>query len=663
MAEFRLDLAGRVKNFDLPKNQPLIPLYEAVVNSIYAIQERKQKENFDGKIDIRVIREPQQIFQNSQIDYTINDIIGFEISDNGIGLDDNNMKSFLQSDSTYRADIGGKGVGRFSWLKAFHKTVVESIYKEQDEWVKRKFEFSLDNLEIDDDLSEIDIQIDNKTTISLLDYFPEYQRHVKKDAEIIALSLMQHCLIYLMVPHCPKICVIDEERYCINDMFEEKIERDTDERVINVENEEFTLVHTKIQDKTIAGSKIFLFANDRMVKSIDLEKKLVDLDKNLYEEQGFYYVGLLKGKYLDSNVDMNRTAFDIAESGFEDEITIEKIANVIKNEVEIYLSNYLEEIRKKKDGRIKAYITKQAPQYNHLLKYMPEKIAAIKPMVTDSKLDEELYKLRRKFDMELRSANKKLIENIELGASGLVGYEEAVNKQFEKISEANKAALADYVSHRKVVLELLKKGLYMDENGRFNKEAYIHNLIYPMRSTSEEIQYEAHNLWLIDERLAYCEYISSDIPFNNSNKEERTDIMILDQPVALSDNATSGREYETIVIFELKKPMRNDYNASENPIRQLLRYSDKLSTNKMKDKNGRLIKVGATTQFYLYAVCDITSKLKEIADEFDLIETPDGMGLYKYHEKKRAYIEIISYDKLIVDADKRNRVLFEKLGI
>lgn len=41
----------------------------------------------------------------------------------------------------------------------------------------------------------------------------------------------------------------------------------------------------------------------------------------------------------------------------------------------------------------------------------------------------------------------------------------------------------------------------------------------------------------------------------------------------------------------------------------------------------------------------------------------DDNNMYKYHEKKRAYIELISYDKLILDAEKRNKVLFEKLGI
>lgn len=88
-----------------------------------------------------------------------------------------------------------------------------------------------------------------------------------------------------------------------------------------------------------------------------------------------------------------------------------------------------------------------------------------------------------------------------------------------------------------------------------------------------------------------------------------------------------------------------------------------ISSNEMKDKNGRLIKTGTNTQFYLYAVCDITSKLRKIAEDFDFIETPDKRGMYKYHDKKRAYIEILSFDKIIDDAGKRNRILFEKLGI
>ncbi len=34
---------GARKNFNLPKNQPLVPLFEAIVNSIHVIDERKTR--------------------------------------------------------------------------------------------------------------------------------------------------------------------------------------------------------------------------------------------------------------------------------------------------------------------------------------------------------------------------------------------------------------------------------------------------------------------------------------------------------------------------------------------------------------------------------------------------------------------------------------------
>ena len=129
--------------------------------------------------------------------------------------------------------------------------------------------------------------------------------------------------------------------------------------------------------------------------------------------------------------------------------------------------------------------------------------------------------------------------------------------------------------------------------------------------------------------MAYCSYISSDIAFNNSTNQERTDILILDRPVAVSDEENRGREYECITIFELKRPMRDDYNGSTNPIDQLYGYVTKLKTNQMRDKDGRIIRVGANTKFYLYAVCDITRSLEQILDFRDFSQTPDKMGYYR----------------------------------
>ncbi len=92
---FSSNLRGKVRNFSLPKNRPLVPLYEAVVNSINAIDERTQKQGpFYGKVEIEVIRE-RTIFAKSD-KYTVK---GFCVRDNGIGFDEANMASFMEADS------------------------------------------------------------------------------------------------------------------------------------------------------------------------------------------------------------------------------------------------------------------------------------------------------------------------------------------------------------------------------------------------------------------------------------------------------------------------------------------------------------------------------------------------------------------------------------
>ena len=86
------------------------------------------------------------------------------------------------------------------------------------------------------------------------------------------------------------------------------------------------------------------------------------------------------------------------------------------------------------------------------------------------------------------------------------------------------AVLADYIVHRRIILNLFSRGLEIKNDGKFNLEKYMHQLIYPMRTTSEDMPYENHNLWLLDEKLSFCQFISSDKPFDNAMGEDRTDL-------------------------------------------------------------------------------------------------------------------------------------------
>lgn len=663
MRQYSINISSRVKNFPLPKNKPLIPMFKAIVNSLHAIEERKREDpSFQsGKISIALLRDEQQSFIGE-----LPTIEGFTISDNGIGFNDRNMESFSESDSAYKSNIGGKGVGRFSWLKTFPNVHITSIYKENGFHLKREFDFSLSNKEIDDSLIEYAEYEDNCTTITFNRYRNEYIQYIPKQAETIAMRIIQHCLVYFIDQGCPEIIITDgNDVISLNTLFKEKFKTESNTDTFLIENVEFSLLNCKIEERAFKGNRLYLCANNRLVDSKELEKSIVDLDKQIFERNGFWYIGVLTSKYLDENVDMNRLSFSIPENGVSlvNAISMEQIVKESCFHISKYLKEYLDTIACAKKERIVSYATSDAPEYRHLLKYMPNEIANIKPDLTDDKLDDELHAIKRKFEKSIRIEQNKLLEKMKNDMMSSSDYDTVFKEQIRKISDLNSAALAEYVAHRRAIIDLFEHGLFAKEDGKFNKEKYMHELIYPMRTSSEAIEYESHNLWLIDEKLSYCSYISSDIPYDNNPKEERSDILILDRPVAVSDDSNDGSEFDTIIIFELKRPMRDDYTDSENPITQLYDYVIKIREGRAKDKYHRPIRAGANTKFYLYAICDVTDKLQRLIFQHGFTPTPDKMGYFRFNDSLNSYMEILSYNKILNDAKKRNRILFQKLGI
>jgi hypothetical protein len=69
----------------------------------------------------------------------------FAITDNGIGLNDENFDSFNTAFSDHKLSRGGKGLGRFTWLKAFDKVEIDSTFEKQGEDPqRRRFTFDED---------------------------------------------------------------------------------------------------------------------------------------------------------------------------------------------------------------------------------------------------------------------------------------------------------------------------------------------------------------------------------------------------------------------------------------------------------------------------------------------------------------------------------------
>ena len=267
--QFSVDFSGRIRNFDLPRRQALLPLFEAVVNSLQAIEDAHRTSN-DGSIEITVNRLPV-------IDAELGpgEITGFTVTDNGVGFDGPNFESFLQSDSQMKASRGGKGIGRFCWLKAFDHVDIDSTYREGGDLYRRKFTFSLDNPTVDDEVLG-PAQDDTGTTIYLCQIKREYLSHIPDDDAVIGERIMQHCLVYLLDESCPEINLVDgEARLSINEMLNETLESTSEsaEETFTIKGNDFHLLNIKMRTpddlpkSSMPPCRLILCANNREVTS------------------------------------------------------------------------------------------------------------------------------------------------------------------------------------------------------------------------------------------------------------------------------------------------------------------------------------------------------------------------------------------------------------
>lgn len=117
-----------------------------------------------------------------------------------------------------------------------------------------------------------------------------------------------------------------------------------------------------------------------------------------------------------------------------------------------------------------------------------------------------------------------------------------------------------------------------------------------------------------------------------------------------------------VLLFELKRPGRSNYNDDENPQMQVERYVKQLLAGGRVDVKGRPIRLGPDTVFYCYIVADIVGKLDEWTYSWQ--RTADGRGrILQPRYGFNGIIELVGWDDLLADAKARNRAFFDYAGI
>lgn len=645
------------------------PLVELVVNAIQAIE---QNGNQDGKVEILIKRAQQQGLGFD----TLPEVIGFTIKDNGIGFTEKNRTSFDTLYSEHKIDIGGKGFGRFTCLKYFEDLVISSNYIEGDTKFNRSFKMGKKN-DIIENEENIPSDFDHTGTTAELKSIKK-SKFVEKGHKTIARTLFEKLLPYFCTDgySCPIVELKDEHNGAVitlNDF----LKKEGKDSIIELKsfNQEFILSENngnnqafdvrvfKFYSPKQQKSQVNLVAHKRAVTSTPIQTYIPEFEEEFSEptEAGKSKNFILKvyvfSCFLDEHVSLERGNFDFSkDSDLQygiSQVQIEEQAIKAAHEV---VSSEVNKRSSKKQDLVNEYISQEAPWHTQLLDTVDLSSLPMNP--SDEQIELTFQKAKFNAEGELKKDVKAIlasedVESLHDKAADILG----------RISDSNKNDLAHYVALRCSVIDIFKKSLESKEDGKYSSEGVVHDIIFPRKGDSLTTPFQEHNLWLIDERLNFTEYLSSDLPLEGSHSD-RPDLLAYDKRVVFrGENEPSN----PVMVFEFKKPKRNDFanpSSKDDPVKQVIRYVRKIRNGEFETPEGREINIEDNTPFYGYIVCDFDKKVRNwLEEEHDFKPMPDRKGYFRWHANLNLYLEALSWDKVLKDAGMRNKVFFHKLGI
>lgn len=683
LPDMRHSFTGRVRNYNLPPtaHNCMMPVFEAVTNALYAIQERfPDTWADDGVITIEVLRE--RAASDSEPEHQR--VTGFVITDNGIGLDDALFGHFRELDTEYRADKKGRGIGRLAWVKVFSTAEVVSIFERLTERVERSFTFRLSNERPFDIYSETPQHNGAATgTIVTLDGFRDvYGTKAHVDPEAIRNSLLAHFIALFAQPKRLKVDLIDEGGTTnLSELFFDSIIGDKNPTDVGIDEQHTASILHILLPKKLApiGNSLIYCAADRSVVTKPISD-VIGLKALPNEEHGpLIYIGLISGALFDDALNHERTGFDFGDIDFE------AVNKSLVEAAKIFLEPYLSEPRQRNRDML-----------NKLLESNPLYASAIDDVEAYAEsmpLNWDETRLVQDVALKRHRATKALfkqIEKLEASSASMSNQDFAahVKKVSSALGDTEKSALAQYVVERRWVIELLKERRRIDlSTTKHEPENIVHEVFCPLGVTSDTLDYDDHNLWLIDDRLAYYSYITSDRPIRsfaqNSgdlSPEEigrrielkaigsftetgEPDLAIFKRPMLFRRANT----LDPVVIVEFKSPSKTKYSGapSDNPVIQIRKYIESLLEKTCYTYEGdRITDINSGTPFLCFLIAEPSQQLYELLRQHQIHKpTPDGDGRFAYLDDLNAYFEFIPYDQVLRNATLRNEAFFRKLKV
>lgn len=626
----------------------MLPTYEAGSNSIHSLIERfgatvaaQGKLTFDFSFGAK----PEEF--------------AVTVSDNGEGLDKDNYSAFLTPFTGHKLRKSGKGFGRFIAFKVFEDVAYHSKSPtDQDDPVK-SFVFNVYAGE------EVIPQPGGIATIHSSGCAVTYAR-VKPafagqwrslSAEKVLDHLSSNFLTYLVDGRMPDTkVVVDGEEHDLREHFTHvfKVAK-THTFSLDLRGEmfEFTCAVSRVtKGKPFNRHALMFFADNRLVGAgRAIENKLGR--PSFQDTNGVEYVIIasLSGDFLDTHANQPRTALEASE---------DEIAEIVDRACEAILETESAQhdiIKTDQQGDVIKLLTRHPLLRYGLSGRTVAEYVKSKPnnwrqenFVSDLALQRHREEKRWTTYLNATISDQKL-------------FAERKAQLLKRVSDTYRDALAEYIVHRKAVIEIADQLRGADDTGTMTKEDAFHQLMFPRLEDSVSTKYFQHNLWMLDERLAFVSYISSDRTLHGGRREKGdkvTDIAFYDECFV-----AGGQGNTSVVIVEFKRPGRDDYSFGKegsDPIKQIHDTVEHIRERKsFVTTEKKTIDIPTGTPIHAIIVADLEPSLRALARRYDFSETWEKTGLFKYHEDFDVFIEIVGFNKLISDAEKRNAAFFDVL--
>jgi hypothetical protein len=626
----------------------LLPTFEAISNAMHGIEARFGADaGSSGTVFVHLTH------QNDPAKFKV------VIRDNGVGFTDENYKSFKTPFSGYKLKQHGRGFGRFIAFKVYARVEYLSRYEFFDQSGVRSFRFDIaDDKEIrySDKSPPFDhsgVQVEYSQPLA---DWHDLIRALKR--EDVADEIGSHFLPYFLYRWLPTITIQFDsaEPEDITAHFKSVfIEAESGQIKCEIDGRLETLNYsiTKVPKTRSFRNHCLLFsAADRIVGSPrDLTNMLGDTHFTSDDGKRYIVIAIVRSEAFESRLNDARTGLNLSAK------TVETIVSKISEVIQVTESAQIDKIKREQTTDLE-----QALKTNPILR-IGLKGRSVRDYVAGKPNNWSAQEFVSDLAIERFRESNELSELIARAANDPADYQKSLQDLVGKLDANKKETLAEYVLHRKSVIDLVEAARKFRADGKRAPEDVIHELVFRRFSDNASTTYFEHNLWLIDDLLAFLPYVSSDRTMHGGARkrgDKVTDLAFFDDSMVLGDN-----DGTTITIVEFKKPSRDDYvfgNPKGDPVLQVMDTLEQATeAGGISKTDGAHFSFVGLVKRFAFIVADHTPSLTKLLRKHDFKNDWNPKIFVRYRDNEQIFIQAFGYDTLIENAKKRNQAFFSVL--